>query len=101
MPRDETRADLKEFYHFAQAHYDQPNCEDVPDFVTSGKALYGRMEALAGELLKAVAISSTSRTTTSPSTSKAATAFCACCTTPRHPTRLPMRRGRAAMKTST
>ena len=55
--KDETRADLKEFYHFAQAHYDQPNCEDVPDFVTSGKTLYGRMEALAGELLKAVAMS--------------------------------------------
>jgi len=55
--KDETRADLKEFYHFAQAHYDQPSCQDAPDFVASGTALYGQMEALAGELLKAVAMS--------------------------------------------
>ena len=55
--KDETRADLKEFYHFAQRHYDQPECPEAPGFVASGKELYGRMEALAGELLKAVALS--------------------------------------------
>ena len=28
--RDEPRADLKKFYHFAQAHYDQPSCTASP-----------------------------------------------------------------------
>lgn len=54
--KDEPRADLKEFYHFAQAHYDQPSCTDVPAFTDKGRSLYGRLEALAIELLKAVAL---------------------------------------------
>jgi len=55
--KDETRADLKEFYHFAQTHYDQPDCPEAPDFVAAGRELYSRLEVLAGELLKAVALS--------------------------------------------
>ena len=27
--KDETRADLKDFYHFAQRHYDQPECPEA------------------------------------------------------------------------
>ena len=53
--KDETRADLKEFYHFAQRHYTQPNCPDVPEFVDRGHTLYAALETLAGHLLQAVA----------------------------------------------
>ena len=53
--KDEPRADLKEFYHFAQRHYDQPHCPEVPEFVESGHSLYVALEALAGQLLQAVA----------------------------------------------
>ena len=55
--KDETRADLKEFYHFAQSHYTQPVCPETPEFVAAGRELYSRLELLAGELLKAVALS--------------------------------------------
>ena len=55
--KDDARADLKEFYHFAQTHYDQPECADVPAFASSGRALYGELENLAARLLEAVALS--------------------------------------------
>ena len=55
--KDETRADLKEFYHFAQRHYDQPTCPQQPGFVEKGHALYSALEELAGSLLQAVALS--------------------------------------------
>lgn len=55
--KDDARADLKEFYHFAQTHYDQPECSDVPAFASSGRALYGELETLAARLLEAVALS--------------------------------------------
>lgn len=54
--KDEPRADLKEFYHFAQTHYTQPDCNAVPAFTAGGKQLYAALEALAIELLKAVAL---------------------------------------------
>ena len=54
--KDEARADLKEFYHFAQAHYDQPVYASVPAFTEGGRDLYAALEALAIELLKAVAL---------------------------------------------
>lgn len=54
--KDEARADLKEFFHFAQAHYEQPTCSGVPEFTEQGRALYSRLEELAIELLKAVAL---------------------------------------------
>jgi len=55
--KDDARADLKEFYHFAQTHYDQPECADVPAFASSGRALYSELETLAARLLEAVALS--------------------------------------------
>ncbi|MAC17216.1 MAG: flavonol synthase [Flavobacteriales bacterium] len=54
--KDQARADLKEFYHFAQAHYSQPECDSVPAFTEGGRDLYAALEALAIELLKAVAM---------------------------------------------
>ncbi|RPG80163.1 MAG: isopenicillin N synthase family oxygenase [Crocinitomicaceae bacterium TMED114] len=54
--KDEARADLKEFYHFAQTHYTQPDCAAVPEFTKGGQKLYADLEALAIELLKAVAM---------------------------------------------
>lgn len=55
--KDEPRADLKEFFHFAQTHYAQPNCTDVPEFITHGRRLYAELETLAVRLLQAVAVS--------------------------------------------
>lgn len=55
--KDEPRADLKEFFHFAQRHYDQPDCEAVPEFIESGRVLYRELERLAGVLLQAVSMS--------------------------------------------
>ena len=55
--KDDARADLKEFYHFAQVRYDQPECPDVPEFVSEGRSLYSTLEGLAARLLEAVAIS--------------------------------------------
>lgn len=55
--KDDARADLKEFYHFAQAHYEQPGCSAVPEFIEEGRGLYAELEALAARLLEAVALS--------------------------------------------
>lgn len=55
--KDDARADLKEFYHFAQAHYTQPGCEAVPSFIAEGRAIYAELETLAARLLEAVAVS--------------------------------------------
>lgn len=55
--KDDARADLKEFYHFAQTGYEQPHSEEVPGFIASGRSLYGELETLAARLLEAVAIS--------------------------------------------
>lgn len=55
--KDDARADLKEFYHFAQTRYAQPECAEVPEFATAGRALYAELEALATRLLEAVALS--------------------------------------------
>ncbi len=55
--KDDARADLKEFYHFAQVRYNQPDCPEVPEFVSEGRSLYSTLEGLAARLLEAVAIS--------------------------------------------
>jgi len=55
--KDDARADLKEFYHFAQTRYDQPDCPSVPEFIADGRSLYANLEALAARLLEAVALS--------------------------------------------
>lgn len=55
--KDDARADLKEFYHFAQTGYEQPESKEVPGFISSGRNLYGELETLAARLLEAVAIS--------------------------------------------
>ena len=55
--KDDARADLKEFYHFAQTKYDQPDCPAVPEFIADGRSLYANLEALAARLLEAVALS--------------------------------------------
>ncbi|MBL6646153.1 MAG: isopenicillin N synthase family oxygenase [Flavobacteriales bacterium] len=55
--KDDARADLKEFYHFAQTGYEQPVSKEVPGFIASGRTLYGELETLAARLLEAVAIS--------------------------------------------
>lgn len=55
--KDDARADLKEFYHFAQTRYTQPECAEVPAFVTSGRRLYAELEGLAARLMEAVALS--------------------------------------------
>jgi isopenicillin N synthase-like dioxygenase len=55
--KDDARADLKEFYHFAQVRYDQPQCQEVPGFITTGRQLYSELEALAARLMEAVALS--------------------------------------------
>ena len=55
--KDDARADLKEFYHFAQTRYTQPECAEVPAFVTSGRRLYSELEGLAARLMEAVALS--------------------------------------------
>lgn len=55
--KDDARADLKEFFHFAQTRYTQPECAEVPAFITSGRRLYAELEALAARLMEAVALS--------------------------------------------
>ena len=55
--KDDARADLKEFYHFAQTKYDQPHCPSVPEFIEDGRSLYAHLEKLAARLLEAVALS--------------------------------------------
>lgn len=55
--KDDARADLKEFYHFAQTSYTQPTSDEVPEFVSAGRTLYGTMEELASKLMQAVALS--------------------------------------------
>jgi len=55
--KDDARADLKEFYHFAQTRYEQPECPEVPEFISHGRLLYAELEGLAAKLLEAVALS--------------------------------------------
>lgn len=55
--KDDARADLKEFYHFAQVKFQQPTTDSVPEFVEDGRTLYSDLETLAARLLEAVALS--------------------------------------------
>jgi isopenicillin N synthase-like dioxygenase len=55
--KDDARADLKEFYHFAQTKYEQPECPAVPEFISDSRSLYANLESLAARLLEAVALS--------------------------------------------